>query len=256
MASKEEGARGAKQRRSTEEPGAAAVVSERPPSSKTAGKRLGARPGLERRISHEAAGKRPAGRPGLERRISHEPSRKAANNQRSPPVPHTRSLEDVRRQHPRTPQEGSDGSNGPTTGKLERAQTSQAPNAEPKHRPPAPRSRTHAEPHEPETSPVKAARPALAAEPTASTTPVAARGTIIDFDRAAPRPPMATVPETADVSTADVSVPRQSSATSLLESRLAPTRPSAAPAVPLGRTRSQLTLLLEREKERLGELRG
>lgn len=252
-AGKEEGARGAKQgqRRSTEEAGPAAVVSEKPPSSKMVGKRLAVRPGLERRISHEAAGKRAAGRPGLERRISHEASRKAAGNQRSGPVPHTRSLEDVRRQHPGIPQGGSDGSNGLNAGKIEPMQAAQAPDTDPKPRPSVPRSQTLAEPRRPEPSPVKAARPALAAEPTASTTTVAAQGTIIDFDRPPPQPPMATVPEAEDIS-----LPRQPSATSLLESRLAPTQPSAAPAVPLGRTRSQLTLLLERERERLGESRG
>lgn len=223
---KDDGSKGSKQqgqRRSIEEAGETAALG-KPPGSK-------------------AAGKRPAARPGLERRVSHEASRKTASNQQAGLVPQTRSLEDVRRQHPPTAQENSDLSNGPTVAKPERTQSFEPLSTGPKARPSAPRSQTHAEP-----STSKAARPVLAAEPTASTTNVAARGTIIDFDRAPSAYAMETVPETEDVS-----VPRQQSTTSLLEPKFAPTQPSAAPAVPLGRTRSQLTLLLEKEKERLGE---
>ncbi|KAK2592266.1 hypothetical protein QQS21_010019 [Conoideocrella luteorostrata] len=43
------------------------------------------------------------------------------------------------------------------------------------------------------------------------------------------------------------------SATSLLDMRMTPTQPSQVASVPMGRTRSQLTLLLEREKSRTGE---
>jgi hypothetical protein len=42
---------------------------------------------------------------------------------------------------------------------------------------------------------------------------------------------------------------RRGSSTSLFT----PTQPSSAASVPLARTKSQLTLLLEREKERLGD---
>ncbi|ROV95442.1 hypothetical protein VMCG_08504 [Cytospora schulzeri] len=42
-------------------------------------------------------------------------------------------------------------------------------------------------------------------------------------------------------------------ASSVLDSRLTPTQPSPAPAPPLGRSKSQLTLLLQRERTRIGE---
>lgn len=40
---------------------------------------------------------------------------------------------------------------------------------------------------------------------------------------------------------------------SVLDSRFAPTQPSSSPAPPLGRSKSQLTLLLERDKARVGD---
>ncbi|KAK3394267.1 hypothetical protein B0H63DRAFT_41556 [Podospora didyma] len=43
------------------------------------------------------------------------------------------------------------------------------------------------------------------------------------------------------------------SSTTVLESPFTPTRPNPAPAIPFGRSKSQLTLLLEREKTRNGE---
>lgn len=221
---KEDGLKGAKlQRRNTDE-ASDMVASEKPPSSK-------------------AAGKRPAVRPGLERRISPEVSRKAASSQQAGPVPQPRLLEDVRRRNPQSPQKGSEPSNGHTPSKPARTQSFEPPKASTKARPSVPRAQTHGE-----TSPSKVVRPALAAEPTASTTNVAARGTIIDFDRSPAVHTMETVHETEDGS-----LPRQQSSASLLESKFAPTQPSAAPAVPLGRTKSQLTLLLEKERERLGE---
>lgn len=89
---------------------------------------------------------------------------------------------------------------------------------------------------------------ALATEATASTSKVAAQGTIIEqsgntdtyFD---------------DTTSGSVSSPlsdthRGSLSSPLLEPRLTPTQPSGPASLPLGRTKSQLTLLLEREKER------
>lgn len=79
---------------------------------------------------------------------------------------------------------------------------------------------------------------------TASTTITAAQGTIIDQSGSLPPvspllgPPMSH------------SIPSHSSTTSLLDPRLRPTPPSTVEAVPLGRTKSQLTLLLERDQGR------
>ncbi|KAJ3498869.1 hypothetical protein NLG97_g787 [Lecanicillium saksenae] len=88
----------------------------------------------------------------------------------------------------------------------------------------------------------------LFTEATSSTTNVAAQGTIIDQ--------AGTIRDLPQLSTSnlmgdhDTSPHGGSSASSLLEARLTPTQPSNSTVLPLGRTKSQLTLLLEREKER------
>ncbi|KFG79990.1 hypothetical protein MANI_111383 [Metarhizium anisopliae] len=76
----------------------------------------------------------------------------------------------------------------------------------------------------------------------ATTTNVAAKGQIID--QAGSLPTSGVV----DPYVEDDNLASRPSATSLLESRMQPTQPSPAASVPMGRTRSQLTLLLEREK--------
>ncbi|RDA84900.1 hypothetical protein CP532_0445 [Ophiocordyceps camponoti-leonardi (nom. inval.)] len=74
---------------------------------------------------------------------------------------------------------------------------------------------------------------------TASMTNVAAQGTIIDQ--------AGSLPTSSIMDTPPLVSPAGSS---LLGSRLTPTQPAPSPRVPMARTRSQLTLLLEREKER------
>ncbi|KAK9443135.1 hypothetical protein VB005_04203 [Metarhizium brunneum] len=76
----------------------------------------------------------------------------------------------------------------------------------------------------------------------ATTTNVAAKGQIID--QAGSLPTSGVI----DPYVEDDNLASRPSATSLLESRMQPTQPSPAASVPMGRTRSQLTLLLEREK--------
>ncbi|PFH56322.1 hypothetical protein XA68_16725 [Ophiocordyceps unilateralis] len=78
---------------------------------------------------------------------------------------------------------------------------------------------------------------------TASTTNVAAQGTIIDQAGSLPTSSI------MDTRFNDFSLP----STSVLDSRLTPTQPDPSPRVPMARTRSQLTLLLEREKERTAD---
>jgi hypothetical protein len=79
---------------------------------------------------------------------------------------------------------------------------------------------------------------------TASTTNIAAQGTIIDQSGGVG--PVA-IPSPYDHQPYDEM--SMSPSSSLLASRLTPTQPSTAASVPLGRTRSQLTLLLERGNE-------
>ena len=83
----------------------------------------------------------------------------------------------------------------------------------------------------------------LISSSTATTSTVAARGTMTDFDdsiRAQMIPGQEGRSEGAS----------SRSGGSLLDSRLAPTPPSTAPTVPMARSKSQLTLLLERQNEK------
>lgn len=83
---------------------------------------------------------------------------------------------------------------------------------------------------------------------TASTTNIAAQGTIIDQSGLGSLP----VPD-AFGKYHDDDLQRTSS-TNILDSRMmTPTQPKSTVNVPLARTRSQLTLLLEREKARNGD---
>lgn len=82
---------------------------------------------------------------------------------------------------------------------------------------------------------------------TARTTNVAAQGTIIDQAGSVPTSSL------LDPRTKEPSLGSLPPSTSLLESRMLPTPPSQVASVPMGRTRSQLTLLLERDKTRIGD---
>ncbi|KAJ2895284.1 hypothetical protein MKZ38_006723 [Zalerion maritima] len=89
----------------------------------------------------------------------------------------------------------------------------------------------------------------LISSTTAKTSSVAAQG-IFEFDQKSVQHPVE-AREEGDDKQADFPRPRRTS--SVLDSRLIPTAPNPAPDVELGRTKSQLTLLLEREKSRLGQ---
>lgn len=80
---------------------------------------------------------------------------------------------------------------------------------------------------------------------TATTTNVAAHGQIIDQAGSLP------ASHILDPQRDRTSLVSHPSATSLVDSRMEPTQPSHTASVPMGRTRSQLTLLLEREKSRV-----
>ncbi|KAK8061371.1 hypothetical protein PG994_007737 [Apiospora phragmitis] len=82
----------------------------------------------------------------------------------------------------------------------------------------------------------------LISSSTATTSTVAARGTMTDFDDS--------VHGQAIPGQEGRSESTSRSGGSLLDSRFAPTPPSTAPSVPLARSKSQLTLLLERQNEK------
>jgi hypothetical protein len=87
----------------------------------------------------------------------------------------------------------------------------------------------------------------LTSSSVAGTSKVDVRGT---FDFEDPATMLASTAEAHDVP--DSALPSRPSAASLRDLMFTPTAPSPAPAVPLGRSKSQLTLLLAREREKLG----
>ncbi|KAI0385150.1 hypothetical protein F5Y04DRAFT_206360 [Hypomontagnella monticulosa] len=87
----------------------------------------------------------------------------------------------------------------------------------------------------------------LIASSTTTISNTTAQGTIIEFDENAPAIEAAT---SAAANEEDIETSSRRSGSSILDSRFTPTQPSATPAVPLGRSKSQLTLLLERQGEK------
>ncbi|KAM0561165.1 hypothetical protein ACHAPJ_003669 [Fusarium lateritium] len=92
--------------------------------------------------------------------------------------------------------------------------------------------------------------PGLFTEATSSTSNVAVAGTILD---------QSGLGSTLDLNSIDHTRPQHHTIPvvppkpSVLDARFTPTQPTTSASVPLGRTKSQLTLLLEREKARSGD---
>ncbi|KAI1506078.1 hypothetical protein F5X99DRAFT_179104 [Biscogniauxia marginata] len=86
---------------------------------------------------------------------------------------------------------------------------------------------------------------------TATVSNATAQGTIIEFDENAPANEAVTnaIRDLEDNPEPDQPA-RRTSGASVLDSRFTPTQPSNTPTVPLGRSKSQLTLLLERQSEK------
>ncbi|KAI2637874.1 hypothetical protein GGS26DRAFT_430013 [Hypomontagnella submonticulosa] len=87
----------------------------------------------------------------------------------------------------------------------------------------------------------------LIASSTTTISNTTAQGTIIEFDE---NPPAIEAATNATANEEDFETSSRRSGSSILDSRFTPTQPSATPAVPLGRSKSQLTLLLERQGEK------
>jgi hypothetical protein len=85
---------------------------------------------------------------------------------------------------------------------------------------------------------------ALISSSTATTSNVAAQGTIIEFDENAPAREVTSALKEQEE---NPEPGYRRSGSSVLESHFTPTAPSDTPPVPLGRSKSQLTLLLERQ---------
>ncbi|KAI0850878.1 hypothetical protein F5Y00DRAFT_260328 [Daldinia vernicosa] len=83
---------------------------------------------------------------------------------------------------------------------------------------------------------------------TATVTNTTVQGTIIEYDENPPRGEM--VSSTMQGQEGDAETSSRRSGSSVLDSRFTPTQPSATPTVPLGRSKSQLTLLLERKGDK------
>lgn len=199
-----------------------------------------------RGLSAKAAGKRPAPKQPAQERIP-------THHRAADPIPTSPAPDNSREKKPVeiVPEKGKANlSHDASPVKLDRTQSTEFRRT-PQGRTTLPRSQSHIELKGTSMSSSKSLRRALAAEPTASTTTVAALGTIIDINRNEIPWPGASTAESPEAPS--YRLPRGPSATSLLETRLMPTPPSATPEVPLARTKSQLTLLLEREKGRLGD---
>ncbi|KAI5924466.1 hypothetical protein F4810DRAFT_125196 [Camillea tinctor] len=93
--------------------------------------------------------------------------------------------------------------------------------------------------------------PNLLSASTATISNATAQGTIIEYDENGPANEVVTnaMRELEDNREPD-HPSRRTSGSSMLESRFTPTQPSNTPTVPLGRSKSQLTLLLERQGEK------
>ncbi|KAL4723990.1 hypothetical protein ACLX1H_008594 [Fusarium chlamydosporum] len=89
--------------------------------------------------------------------------------------------------------------------------------------------------------------PGLFTEATSSTSNVAAAGTILDQSGLGSTSDLNNIDHTRPEHHTISAVPHQPS---ILDARFTPTPPTTSASVPLGRTKSQLTLLLEREKAR------
>lgn len=106
------------------------------------------------------------------------------------------------------------------------------------------------DPFSPRRSSSETSRPrrviALTSSSTAQTSNATAQGTIIEFDENLPTRQLQEENETLQPEPGRTGT----ASTSPLDPRFTPTLPSATPAVPLGRSKSQLTLLLERQGEK------
>ncbi|KAI1077524.1 hypothetical protein F5B20DRAFT_264858 [Whalleya microplaca] len=94
----------------------------------------------------------------------------------------------------------------------------------------------------------RVAPPSLISSSTATISNTTAQGTIIEYDENAPANEAVMSAMRGQEDDSETSSRRSGS--SVLDSRFTPTQPSAAPTVPLGRSKSQLTLLLERQGEK------
>ncbi|XXH02319.1 hypothetical protein Hte_008692 [Hypoxylon texense] len=89
---------------------------------------------------------------------------------------------------------------------------------------------------------------ALISSSTATISHDTAQGTIIEFDENTPA--YEAVTSAAQAQEEGIEIGSRRSGSSVLDPRFTPTQPSTAPTVPLGRSKSQLTLLLERQGDK------
>ena len=209
-------------------------------------------------LSAKAAGKRPATKAQTEKRLTPRNSSHHAENQERPlviqPSPTRQpALRDSPSEHTR----GNIQAHDPVRTTVETSRDTTPPELSPvptdDHVAPImARSSSNIESRRPrELTPGRPPPRGLLSSSVAATSDVAVQGTF-DFENPDPSSILGTtLPEETGLSGL---VSRPSTA-SLLEARFTPTQPSPTPAVPLGRSKSQLTLLLEREKARVGDIR-
>lgn len=133
--------------------------------------------------------------------------------------------------------------NRPEGGKIASAQKKTAKDANPKGAPAMVRSKSNTESKRTSSGPVP---PANFKSPSVVGMSKFAVSGGFDFETPRARPSDEDLPPLG----ADQPDIRKSS---VLDSKFAPTQPSPTPAPPMGRSKSQLTLLLERDKARIGD---
>ncbi|KAI0172880.1 hypothetical protein GGR52DRAFT_591383 [Hypoxylon sp. FL1284] len=237
------------------QPGPQSSVSVAQPEKSS--KRLSTNEGGER-LSAKAAGKRPATRPSPDESIAYEPSTaRTSSDTRSQPPKLKNKPTDVKQPTPAV---------NTTEAAMDEGKRTEAAQGGTAHRRSdiQERSRSEVPPIIPRAkSDVSAARrssqdwarvpvppQALISTSTATISHENAQGTIIEFDE---NTPAYQAVASAAQGQEDVESGSRRSGSSILESaRFTPTQPSTTPSVPLGRSKSQLTLLLERKSQKKG----
>jgi hypothetical protein len=199
-------------------------------------------------LSAKAAGKRPLADQRPVKTVGRAPS--LASQDRpvvvQPPsvVPQVRSLDDVRRNM--EPYTGPRSRNEPPRSPLSSTRMPDPSDDDLTPRPSRRQSNTEQGQGRPPPQ-------GLLSSSVATTTNVDASGTIGTENYV---PPLSSFPGMAVLEQAGSTLVSRPSASSLLEPRFTPTQPSPTPEIPFGRSKSQLTLLLEREKARIGDGKG
>lgn len=210
------------------------------------------------RLSAKAAGKRPATRLSPDKSTASKPSTARASGAQSQPLMVQNEPSDVRQSTPTTDtmneaivEEDGRTKTGQGGTVHRRSDTQERPR--PDISPNMTRSRSDMGATRRSSQDLTRGRvppQALISSSTATISHDTAQGTIIEFDENTPA--YEAVTSAAQAQEEGIEIGSRRSGSSILDARFTPTQPSMAPTVPLGRSKSQLTLLLERQGDKKG----